>query len=353
MSRQALKIGDRPIGPGHPVYVVAEMSANHNRSFDRALALIDAAHHIGADAVKLQTYTADTMTIECDSDHFRIGKGSLWEGKTLYQLYSEAATPWEWHPELKNRAESLGLDFFSTPFDTTAIEFLEHLDVPAYKVASFEITDLPLIRAIAATGKPIILSTGMATEAEIRRAVTTARNSGAGGLALLRCTSAYPAEPSEADLRTIPDIAQRFDVVPGLSDHTLGIAVPVAAAALGACIIEKHLTLSRDDPGPDAAFSLEPDEFSEMVAAVRTAETALGNVRYGPREGELGSIEHRRSLFVVEDVVRGEKLTRRNVRIIRPGHGLPPDEIDRVVGRTASRDLNRGTPLAWSDLDEP
>lgn len=352
MNRQALKIGDRLVGPGHPVYVVAELSANHNQSFDRALALIDAAHEVGADAVKLQTYTADTMTINCSNEHFRIGKGTIWEGQSLYQLYSVAATPWEWHSELKGRAEARGLDFFSTPFDSTAVEFLEDLGVPAYKVASFEMTDLPLIRTIAATGKPIILSSGMATEEEIRQAVTAARNGGADGLALLRCTSAYPAKPSEADLRTIPDFARRFDVVPGLSDHTLGIAVPVAAAALGACIVEKHLTLSRDDPGPDAAFSLEPDEFSEMVTAVRIAEKALGEIRYGPRGGELPSVVFRRSLFVVEDVTRGEKLTRENIRSIRPGHGLPPDEISRVVGRKACRNLRRGTPLTWEDIDK-
>lgn len=352
MNNGIITVAGREIGPERPVYVVAELSANHNQSFDRAVQLVEAAKHAGADAVKLQTYTPDTMTIDCSNDYFRIGPGSIWEGQSLYELYSEAATPWEWHSDLKARAEALGLDFFSTPFDSTAVEFLEDLGVPAYKVASFEITDLPLIRTIAATGKPIILSSGMASEEEIRQAVTTARNGGASGLALLRCTSAYPAKSSEADLRTIPDFAQRFNVVPGLSDHTLEIAVPVAAVALGACIIEKHLTLCRNGPGPDATFSLEPDEFSKMVAAVRTVQTALGEVRYGPREGELASIVFRRSLFVVEDVAQGEELTRRNVRIIRPGHGLPPAEIDRVVGRRARRDLSRGTPLSWSDLDD-
>lgn len=351
MKQSELTIAGRSIGPGHPVYVIAELSANHNQSFDRAQKLIDIAKQVGADAVKLQTYTPDTMTIDCTNEYFRIGKGTIWEGKTLYELYSEAATPWEWHADLKDHTERLGLDFFSTPFDITAVEFLEGLDVPAYKVASFEVVDLRLIQAIAETGKPMIISTGMASREEIEQAVVMARRAGSTDLALLRCTSAYPSRPDEADLRTIPDLARRFDVVAGLSDHTLGIAVPVAAVSLGAYIVEKHLTLSRSDPGPDSAFSLEPQEFARMTEAVRIAEEALGSIRYGHCEGEVPSLAFRRSLFVVEDVKQDERFTTENVRCIRPGHGLAPAEIEEILGRRASRNIERGTPISW-DLVE-
>lgn len=351
MKARELRIGSRRIAAGEPAFIVAELSANHHQSLETAVEMIYGAHRAGADAVKLQTYTPDTMTIDCANEFFRVGAGTPWEGKTLYQLYTEAFTPWEWQPELMRVAGECGLDLFSTPFDATAVEFLEDMNVPAYKVASFELVDIPLIEAIAATGKPMILSTGMATREEIEQAVTASRAAGAVEIALLRCTSAYPARPEEADLRTIPDLAEAFDVVPGLSDHTLGIAIPVAAVALGACIVEKHFTLSRSQPGPDSSFSLEPAEFKDMVGAIRTTEKALGDVRYGPREGELPSQVFRRSLFAVADVRRGESFTPQNVRSIRPGHGLPPASIVDILGRRAAADIARGTPLTWDLVD--
>ncbi|HZW30746.1 MAG TPA: pseudaminic acid synthase [Isosphaeraceae bacterium] len=341
------EIGRRAIGPGRSVYVIAELSANHGQSFEQAVRLVRAAKEAGADAVKLQTYTADTITINSDRPEFRVGGGTLWDGRTLHDLYGEAYTPWEWQPKLKALADELGLDLFSTPFDPTAVEFLERMDVPAYKVASFELVDLPLIERIARTGKPMILSTGMATLAEIAEAVDAARRGGAVGLALLKCSSAYPAPPEAMNLRTIPHLAEAFGVPAGLSDHTLGIAVPVAAVALGACIIEKHFTLSRDEPGPDSAFSLEPAEFRAMVEGVHTAERALGAIHYGLSGQDEASRTFRRSLFVVEDVQAGEPFTERNVRSIRPGHGLPPKLLGEVLGRRAAQDLARGTPLHW------
>ena len=343
----AIRIGGRAIGAGEPVYVIAEMSANHSHDYQHAVRIVEAAAAAGADAIKLQTYTADTLTIACANEYFRI-KGTMWNGRTLHDLYQEAFTPWEWHAPLKQVAERLGLDFFSTPFDASAVDFLEQLGVPAYKVASFELVDVPLLRRLAARGKPIIASTGMATLDEIGEAVRTIRESGGRELALLKCTSGYPAAPEEMNLRTIPDLAARFQVPVGLSDHTLGLAVPVAAASLGACIIEKHLTLSRADGGPDAAFSLEPAEFTAMVDAVRTAERALGEVHYGVSPDEEKSRVFRRSLFVVEDVRAGEPFTPANVRSIRPGHGLHPRHLDEVLQRRAARDIGKGTPLAWS-----
>ena len=343
----AMMIAGRRIGPGEPVYVVAELSANHHQDYEQAVRLVAAAAEAGADAVKLQTYTADTLTLDSDRPEFRIGAGSPWAGRTLHDLYAEAYTPWEWQPRLKEVAERLGLALFSTPFDPTAVEFLEAMGVPAYKVASFEIVDLPLIRQIAATGKPVIVSTGMATREEIAEAVATIRAAGNEQIALLKCTSAYPSPPESMNLRTIPDLAASFGVPAGLSDHTLGIAVPVAAVALGATIVEKHFTLSRDLGGPDAPFSLEPAEFKAMVEAIRTAEKALGEVAYGPRPDETPSLAFRRSLFVVADVAAGEPLTADNVRSIRPGHGLAPKHLDRVLGRRAARDISRGTPLTW------
>jgi len=346
-----MMINGRNIGPNHPVYVIAELSANHNQSYDRAIELVEAARRAGADAVKIQTYTPETMTIDCENECFRIGEGTIWEGQTLFELYAQASTPWEWQPKLKVHAEGLGMDFFSTPFDTTAVEFLEQMDVPAYKIASFEAVDVQLIRTVAQTRRPMIISTGMASLQEIEQAVSIARQAGVSDLALLRCTSAYPSRPEESDLRTIPDLAKRFGVVVGLSDHTLGTAVPIAAVALGACIIEKHLTLSRNELGPDSSFSLEPNEFAQMVEAIRIAEKALGSVRYGHCKGETPSLVFRRSLFVVEDVACGEQFTRDNVRCIRPGFGLPPAEIDRILGQTASQAIERGTPMSW-DLIE-
>lgn len=345
-----LTIGRRRIGPGQPAYLIAELSANHGQSFETAVRLVRAAKEAGADAVKLQTYTADTLTLRSDRPEFRVGGGTLWDGRTLHDLYGEAFTPWEWQPKLKALADELRLDLFSTPFDLTAVDFLEGMGVPAYKVASFELVDLPLIERIARTGKPMIVSTGMATLAEISEAVDAARGAGAPGIALLKCTSAYPAPPEEMHLRTIPHLAEAFDAPAGLSDHTLGIAVPVAAVALGACIIEKHFTLSRAEPGPDSAFSLEPHEFQAMAENVRTAEKALGAVRYGPCGKDESSRVFRRSLFVVKDVKAGERLTAENVRSIRPGHGLPPKFLPEVLGRRAAADIARGTPLRWDLL---
>jgi N-acetylneuraminate synthase len=340
-------INERPIGPGNPAYIIAEMSANHHQSFEQAVRIIQAAKACGADAVKLQTYTPDTITLDSDRKHFQIS-GTIWDGRKLYDLYGDAFTPWDWQPQLKQIANDLGMDLFSSPFDSTAVDFLEQMDVPAYKVASFEIVDLPLLRHIARTGKPVIMSTGMGTLAEIDEAVHTLRAAGNTQLALLKCTSAYPAPPEEANLRTIPHLAEAFDVPVGLSDHTLGIAVPVAAVALGACIIEKHFTLSRADPGPDSAFSLEPAEFKAMVESVRVAEKALGNVSYERTSREQASVTFRRSLFVTQDMKAGELFSAENVRSIRPANGLHTRYLENVLGRPAKRDIQRGTPLDWS-----
>ena len=346
-----LRIGNRTIGPAQPVYVVAELSANHNQEFENAVRLIHEAKEAGADAVKLQTYTADTITIKSEGEQFRIAGGTLWDGRTLHDLYGEAYMPWEWQPKLQQVANDLGMDLFSTPFDDSAVDFLEKMNVPAHKVASFELVDIGLIQKIARTGKPMIMSTGMATVAEIEEAVQAARQAGATQIALLKCTSAYPAKPDEANLRTIPELARRFGVPVGLSDHTMGTAVPVAAVTLGACIIEKHITLSRSMKGPDSEFSLEPQEFKAMVEAVRTAEQALGAVHFGVSPQEANSRAFRRSLFVVEDLRRGEEFTAQNVRSIRPGHGLHTRHLPQVLGKCASRDIVRGTPLGW-DLVE-
>ncbi len=342
-----LTVDNRTLGPGSPAYVIAELSANHNQDFDQAVQLIRAAKDAGADAIKLQTYTPDTITIDCDNEYFRVGGGTLWDGRTLYDLYGEAYTPWEWQPKLKAIANDLGLDLFSTPFDFTAVDFLEEMGVPAYKIASFELVDLPLIRRVAQTGKPLIMSTGMATLAEIDEAVSAARQAGAAQIALLKCNSGYPAPPEEMNLRTIPHLAEAFGVPVGLSDHTLGIAVPVAAVALGACIIEKHFTLSRAVPGPDSAFSLEPYEFKAMVDAVRVAEKALGRVAYDVAPHEAASRVFRRSLFVVKDMQAGDVFSEENVRSIRPGHGLHTRHVEDAMGRTASVAIGRGAPLSW------
>jgi len=341
-----IQIGQRNIGAGQPVYVIAELSANHHQDFEQAVKIIHAAKNAGADAIKLQTYTPDTMTIASNRAEFRI-TGTIWDGRSLYELYGEAYTPWEWQPRLREVANDLGLDLFSTPFDATAVNFLEQMNVPAYKLASFELVDIQLIQRMARTGKPLIMSTGMATVEEIEEAVETARQAGATGIALLKCTSAYPAPPEEMNLRSIPELSGRFDVPTGLSDHTMVIAVPLAAVALGACIIEKHLTLSRSEPGPDSAFSLEPQEFKAMVDAVRIAEKALGQVRFGFSAREADSRVFRRSLFVVRNMKRGEAFTAENVRSIRPGHGLHTRYLPEVLGRHAARDIERGTPLSW------
>lgn len=341
-------IGNRCIGPDSPTYIVAELSANHNQQFDQAVQLVRAARTAGADAVKIQTYTADTLTIRCNRPEFRIGGGTLWDGKILYDLYQEAYMPWEWHSKLQEVALEEGLDFFSTAFDPTAVDFLEDLGVPVHKIASFEIVDIPLIEKIASTGKPIIISTGMATLGEIEEAVSAARQAGATQIALLKCTSAYPALPEEMNLRTISHLAKAFDVPVGLSDHTQGMAVPVAAVASGACMVEKHFTISRAIPGPDSVFSLEPDEFEALVNAIRVAEKAMGRVYYGMSEKEAQSSLFRRSLYVVKEMRADGIFTGENVRSIRPWNGLHPRYLNKVIGRRAAVDISEGTPLSWS-----
>jgi N-acetylneuraminate synthase len=347
----AIKIGKRKVGPERPVYVIAELSANHQREFDVAVKIVRAAKDAGADAIKLQTYTPDTITIQSKHECFRVGGGTLWDGRTLHDLYNEAYTPWDWQPKLKHLANDLGMDLFSSAFDASAVDFLEKMDVPAHKVASFELVDIPLIQKMARTGKPLIMSTGMATLEEIGESVEAARRAGAKEIALLKCTSAYPAAPEEMNLRTIPDLQSRFQVPVGLSDHTMGIAVPVAAVSLGACIVEKHLTLSRSHLGPDSAFSLEPDEFKAMVDAVRVSEKAIGKVHYGLTANESSTRVFRRSLFVVQDVKRGERFTNDNVRSIRPGHGMHTRHLSEVLGKRAARDIERGTPLHWELIE--
>ena len=339
-------IQGRRIGPNEPVYVIAEMSCNHHGRYEEAEAIVRAAKDAGADAVKLQTYTPDTMTLDSDQPWFKI-KGTIWDGRGLYDLYREAMTPWEWHAPLKKLADSLGLHLFSSPFDPTAVAFLEKLGVPAYKIASFENGDLPLMRLVAAAGKPVILSTGTALPEEIDEAVAALKGAGVKQLALLKCVSAYPAPPEEMNLRAIRTLSEKYGVPVGLSDHTLGSAVAIAAAALGACVLEKHLTLSRAAGGPDAPFSMEPKEFSEMTAALRAVHSALGDGKPGPSPSERPSRAFRRSLFAVKDVRAGESFTAENVRAIRPGNGLPPREYDAVLGRKAAKDVRRGTPLSW------
>lgn len=333
-----------------PVFIIAEMSANHGQDYDKAVEIIQAAHNAGADAIKLQTYTPDTITIDCDNEYFRI-KGTIWDGRTLHDLYGEAYTPWEWQPELKRIADDLGLMLFSTPFDDTAVDFLESMDVPCHKIASFEMVDLPLIRKVARTGKPVIMSTGMASEAEIDEAVRTFKDAGGTEIVLLKCTSAYPAPPEEMNLKTIPYLAEKYGVVAGLSDHTLGTDMPVAAVALGAKVIEKHFCLSRNEEGPDTSFSLEPDEFKAMVTSVRNVEKGLGQVCFDLTEKQKLSQSFRRSLFVVADMKAGEEFTADNVRSIRPGDGLHTRDLDNVLGKHAKTTIAKGTPLQW-DLVE-
>jgi pseudaminic acid synthase len=327
---------------------VAELSANHQQDFDQAVRILGAAKDAGADAVKLQTYTADTITLRSDKECFRVGGGTLWDGRLLHDLYQEAFTPWEWQPKLKEIADELGMQLFSSAFDESAVDFLEQMNVPAHKVASFELVDIGLIQKMARTRKPLIMSTGMASEDEISEALQAARIAGATEIALLKCTSAYPAPPEEANLLTIPELERRFGCPVGLSDHTMGVTVPVVAVTLGACIIEKHLCLRRADGGPDGAFSLEPEEFKAMVQAVRTAEKALGSVKFDSGPREANSRKFRRSLFAVEDIKEGELFTKRNVRSIRPADGLHPRHLDEVLGKRAACNVERGTPLSWS-----
>ncbi len=346
-----MNIGRHPIGREHPPVIVAELSANHNGSLERALAVVDAIAASGAHALKLQTYTADTMTLDVDLPEFRIDTpGSLWQGRTLYDLYQEGSTPWQWHEPIVERCREHGLDWFSSPFDGSAVDFLERLDPAAYKIASFEIVDLPLIRRVSQTGKPVVISTGMATLAEIDDAVRAAHDAGCTDLVLLQCTSTYPATPENSHLATIPHLSAAFGCPVGLSDHTLGIGVPLAAVGLGAVLIEKHVTLDRSGGGVDDAFSLEPEELRDLVQSSERAWQAIGEIRYGPLAAERPSLQFRRSLYITRDLRAGEELTPENLRAIRPGYGLAPRHLDELLGQRVGRDVNRGTPVSWDLL---
>ena len=342
-----MKIGGRGVGAGSAPLVIAEMSGNHNQSLERAFEIVDAAAQSGAHALKIQTYTAETMTIDIREREFFISdEKSLWKGESLFDLYKKAYTPWEWHEAIFDRAKKQKMLAFSTPFDRTAVDFLENLNVPCYKIASFENTDLPLIRYVAATGKPMIISTGMATFAELDETVDAARSAGCNDLVLLKCTSTYPSTPDDSNILTIPEMRSRYGCEIGISDHTMGIGVSVAAVALGATVIEKHFTLQRSDGGVDSAFSMEPQEMAQLVIETERAWQSMGKVQHGPTEKEKASLVFRRSLYVVADVKAGEKLTSVNVRAIRPGNGIAPKFYDEVIGKTAKRDISRGTPLS-------
>jgi pseudaminic acid synthase len=343
-------IDGRAIGPGAPPYLIAELSGNHKGELSRALAMIDAAADAGADAVKLQTYTADTITLKSDAPEFTI-RGGLWDGRTLHDLYQEASTPWDWHPALFEHARGRGITIFSSPFDPTAVDLLERLNAPAYKIASFEITDLPLIRYAAKTGKPLIISTGMASESEIAEAVQAARSAGAGGIVLLRCVSGYPAPAHDYNLAALADMTARFGVPAGLSDHTLDDVTAIAATALGAVVIEKHFTLARADGGPDAAFSLEPQEFARLAQSVRDAHAALGQPVYGAKASEAGNLQFRRSLYFTRDLPAGHVVGKGDVRSVRPGHGLAPKHLDAVMGRRLARPVRYAQPAAWDAFE--
>jgi len=351
MSNPAIRIADRLVGAGHPPFVIAEMSGNHNRSLERAIAIVDAAAAAGAHAIKLQTYTPDTMTLDLDEREFHISDpNSLWSGRSLYKLYGQAYTPWEWHRAILDRARDHNIIAFSTPFDATSVEFLETLSVPCYKIASFENTDLPLIRRVAATGKPMLISTGMATREELDETVREARAAGCRELILLKCTSSYPASAENTNILTIPDMRNRFGCEVGLSDHTAGVGVAVASVALGATVIEKHFTLRRADGGVDSAFSLEPEEMTRLVAESERAWLAMGAVNYGPTDSERTSIQFRRSLYIVADLKAGDVLTTHNVRAIRPGFGLPTRDLPDVLGRSVRKDVPKGTAIGWELL---
>jgi pseudaminic acid synthase len=346
-----IRIGDRPVGQGAKPFIIAEMSGNHNQSLERALAIVDAAAASGADAIKLQTYTADTITLAVDRGEFLItDQSSPWKGRNLHDLYQEAHTPWEWHPPLAARAQALGMLCFSSPFDETAVDFLESMAMPAYKIASFENNHLPLIRKVASTGKPVIMSTGMATLAELDEAVRTAREAGCRDLILLKCTSTYPASPANSNVLTIPHLRALFGCEVGLSDHTMGIGAAVAAVAYGASVVEKHFTLRRADGGVDSAFSLEPAELKMLVLETERAWQALGSVTYGPTAAEAGSLVFRRSLYVAEDMRAGEAFTTRNLRVVRPGNGLHPRFYEQLLGKCVARDVGKGTAVDWSLL---
>ena len=346
----SIKIGEFAIHDNSKTFIIAELSANHGHNINIAKDTVKAAKEVGADAIKFQTYTADTLTIDCDNDYFKLNNGTIWDGETLYSLYEKAYTPWEWQKELKDYAESLGLICFSSPFDNSSVDFLEKLNVPAYKVASFEISDIPLIEYIASKGKPIIISTGMATLSDIEEAVNACKKMGNNQIILLKCTSSYPAKIEDANLITIPNLKETFGVEVGLSDHTLGITVPVVSIALGAKIIEKHFILDKSIGGPDASFSLDKTEFKQMVDAVREAEKSLGIVNYDLIERKEKNKKFSRSLFVVKDVKAGEEFTKDNIRSIRPGYGLHPRYYDEIIGKKALKDIKKGIPVEWSSV---
>ncbi|WP_010097561.1 pseudaminic acid synthase [Ornithinibacillus scapharcae] len=347
----AIKVGNHLIGKDYPPFIVAEMSGNHNQSLDKALEIVEEAAKAGAHAIKIQTYTADTMTLNLDNEEFTINNNSsIWNKKRLYELYQEAHTPWEWHEPIFKRCKALGILAFSSPFDSSAVDFLETLDVPCYKIASFECTDLPLIRRVAQTKKPMIISTGMCSVGEIEEAVMVARNAGCKDIILLKCTSTYPASPVHTNIRTIPHMEELFQCQIGLSDHTMGTGVAVASVALGAVVIEKHLTISRAEGGVDAIFSMEPNELSSLVKETKSAWESLGDVTYGPTSSEKDSLSFRRSLYVVEDMKEGEVFTEKNLKAIRPGYGLPPRYYDVLLGKQIKQDIKRGTPVTWALL---
>lgn len=347
-----LIIGRKEVGDGAPTFIVAELSANHGGKYEIAADTIRAMKDSGADAVKLQTYTPDTITLNCDNDHFQIKQGTVWDGRNLHKLYEEGSMPWEWQPKLKKLAQDLGLECFSSPFDRTAVDFLEKMDVPAYKIASFEITDIPLIEYAASKGKPMILATGVAELSDIEEAVAACKRMGNDQIVILKCTSAYPAPLEEINLATIPDIQKKFDVIAGLSDHSIGSVVPIASCALGAKMIEKHFILDKNIGGPDASFSMEPTEFKKMVSDIRDAEKAIGKISYELVGKALKSRDFCRSLFVAEDIGKGEPLTPDNIRSVRPGFGLPPKHLKEIIGKKANKVLRKGTPLSWEDIED-
>jgi pseudaminic acid synthase len=347
-----IEIANTRIGIDQKPFIIAEMSGNHNQSLDRALEIVEAAAESGAHALKLQTYTADTLTLNVSEGEFFIeDKDSLWKGKSLYELYEDAYTPWEWHEPIMRHADELGLICFSSPFDDTAVDFLEELDVPAYKIASFENIHMPLIRKVAATGKPMIISTGMSSISELDETVRTIREEGCNQFVLLKCTSTYPATPENSNVLTIPHMREMFDCEVGLSDHTMGVGASVAAVAHGATVIEKHFTLRRADGGVDSAFSMEPEEMKTLVIETERAWQSLGEVNYGPTEAEKGSLVFRRSLYIAQDIKKGEKLTEDNLRIVRPGHGLPPKYFEVLLGRKVNQDLEKGSAVSWNIID--
>lgn len=351
MNRE-IKLGRHIISADSPAYVIAEMSGNHNMDFNRAVKIIEAAKEAGADAIKIQTYTADTITLNCDNPYFQITQGTLWDGRTLHKLYEEAYTPWEWQPELKKIADELELDFFSSPFDPTSVDFLEKMDVPAYKIASFEITDIPLIRKVALLGKPVIISTGIAKLADIELAMETCRKAGNENVILLKCCSAYPTPYEDINLKTMVSMSETFDCITGLSDHTMGSTVAGASVALGGKVVEKHMTLARADGGVDSAFSMEPAEFKKMVDDIRIIEKAIGRVTYDLSDKQAREREHSRSLFISADMKAGDIFTPENVRSVRPGFGLHTQYYDEILGKKITRDAQLGTPLSWNMIEE-